>query len=55
MIATTREDIENAHWKELGHCLGELYKTHDASKELTHKASKELTELAKFLTNGEVT
>ncbi|XP_039822762.1 uncharacterized protein LOC120684976 [Panicum virgatum] len=43
----TRDNIEKVHWKEVGHCLTELYKTYEASRELT--------ELATFLTDGEVT
>jgi len=46
-IEITRDNIEKVHWKEVGHCLTELYKTYEASRELT--------ELATFLTEGEVT
>ncbi|CAL4984427.1 unnamed protein product [Urochloa decumbens] len=44
---STREEIQKAHWKEVGRCLTELYNNYEASSELT--------ELAEFLTEGEVT
>ncbi|KAL6870977.1 hypothetical protein ACP4OV_014825 [Aristida adscensionis] len=44
---TTREDIEAAHWKEIGRCLKSLYGT--------YSVSTELSELADFLTEKAVT
>jgi len=46
----TREDVEKAHWKEVGLCLKTLF-----GSSTDYTASRELTELADFLTKGAVT
>ncbi|XP_062225027.1 uncharacterized protein LOC133923788 [Phragmites australis] len=46
-LVTRREDIEAAHWNEVGRCLKTLYGT--------HQVSTELRELADFLIQGAVT